>query len=341
MIITASSSAQLVHTEVVDLKPQWKGILNNRFVPYDETGGTIYIPIEKTDGQLSISGSMPISIYINHKLILQSERHSVLKLDSLSNLYGVPMLFALRSSGEVATRLYRSIPEDQLVPRQDKPMKDFVTIASIILIMLFIALLYVNPKLTFDYFNIVKFLTLQEREETLTAIRTTSSINFVYYLFCSLWIAFLLITMGQVELFQIQFFWATAINFGQFALNWLLLGLIIFFVLMSKLVAISLLAGLFNIGEVASFQFFNSIRIFFIASALAAFLGLLLFMFKVSEPQYYFLVLKMGFGLVALSIALLLFKLMDKVPFRFSHLFSYLCVSEIIPLMILIKVLFK
>ena len=339
-VFTHPASGQNLPMEEIDLRPLWKSFKQGEFVDY-EPEGAVYFSIREADGILKVSGSKPMSIYVNHQLIVQKQGTIRLKLDSLQYLYGTPTLFTVRSSEIVSTKLIRPIPPEQLVKRKATYFKDFIIVVALGLLVMLTSLLYVNPKLTLDYFNVVKFLSLQEREESLTAIRTTSRINFVYYLFCSLWISFLFMVLGQTEVFRNQYFWATAQSFSFHLVDWLLLSVIIFFVIMSKLIGLSLLARLFNIREVASFQFFNSVRLFFITSAMSSVLAVLFFIFNVTNPSYYFLILKIGFGLMGFGVILLLLKLLPKVPFRFSHLFSYLCASEIIPLMILIKVFFK
>ena len=332
--------AQDVRLEKIDLRPTWKSFDQNQFVDY-RGEGVRYFSIDTGNGDLIVSGPANFSIFLNHQLLSTSSGTISLSLDSLSQRYGRPMLFGVYSKKEVTTTLHRlRAGIDPLVIRKSDDFKNFVIIISILLLMIITSLLYINPKLTMDYLNVVKFLSVQEREETLTAIRTTASINFVYYLFGSLALAFLLIALGHGA-FITRFSWAGANSFVELLLNLLRLTLIIFVMLMSKLVGVSVLARMFHMREVASFQFFNSIRVIFIALALVSLLALAFFMVGVVQQQYYFRLLQVGFALVALSALLVLIKLLPKVPFRFSYLFSYLCASEIIPLMILIKVLFK
>lgn len=337
--------AQDTWLEEKDLKPFWNSFVNGEFTPYKKNGGVVYLKLrdkEYKGGDLKIAGEYPIAVFLNHQLIFRLERSATISLDSLAMIYSNPLLFGLHSPGELSTILVRErAAESSLMPRPSDDFKDFTILISLLLIVFFTSLLYVNPKLTLDYFNVIRFLSIQEREETLTAIRTATSINFVYYLFTSLLISFLLMVLTHQSEIDFKFQWAQQSSFIAYCWHLTQLTIIIFFILLSKLLGVTLLARMFDIGEVAGFQFFNSIRVFLIASALISIFALVLFMTGFSSINSYFWILKFGLGIVAFGAVLLFLKLMPKVPFRFSHLFSYLCASEIIPLVILIKVLFK
>lgn len=342
--LVTQATAQDVITEELDLKGNWKSFRNGQFESY-QNSGVRYFTLDDAamkGANLLVAGEYPIAIFLNHKLIAQIEKPTSFSMDSLSRMYAAPMLFGIYSQGALSTKLIRSRTTDVwLVPRTLDAFENFVILTGIILIIFITSLLYVNPKLTFDYFNVIKFLSIQEREETLTATRTGTSINFVYYFFCSLLIAFLLMVLARQSSITYKFEWAQPASLLIYFWNLVQLALIVFFIVLSKLVGVTAMAHLFNVREIASFQFFNSVRVFLIASALVSLISILFFMIGLGSGDSYFWILKFGFAVVVFSTVLLFFKLLPKVPFRFSHLFSYLCASEIIPLVILIKVLFK
>jgi hypothetical protein len=53
----------------------------------------------------------------------------------------------------------------------------------------------------------------------------------------------------------------------------------------------------------------------------------------------YYTLLKLGCILLVIGVGILYFKLQARTTFHSFHLFSYLCATEIFPLVILVKVL--
>lgn len=124
---------------------------------------------------------------------------------------------------------------------------------------------------------------------------------------------------------------------GEYALQWILLALGISGVLMIKLVFLALIATLYGWEDVTGFQFFNFIRTLILSLAIIAILSLSCFSFGIAVN--YYTLLKAGCILLIMGAGLLYFKLQARTTFRSFHLFSYLCATEIFPLVILVKVL--
>ncbi len=342
-----SASSQSLHFTEKDLKPEWKHFVNGQYIAasaLDERPVYFLLNRNEIAGQkIWIKGKYPITLFVNHKLVSQGNTQLVLSIDSMAKIYSNQLLFAVQSNHYFTTKLLRlSDKDDHLFAlRKKADFRDFVILVSLVLIIFLTALLYANPKLTFDYFNVIKFLSIQEREENLTAIRTTSSINFVYYFFTALLFSFLIIALFQQSDFADQFDLLSVASLGGAIFNLTKLTLITFTIMMLKLIGVSGLARLFNIREVTNFQYFNFIRMTLIAAVLMAIISVIYFMSGVINPNLYFWILIIGFSIIALGTAFLFLKLLPRTDFQFFHLFSYLCASEIIPFMILIKVLFK
>jgi Domain of unknown function (DUF4271) len=94
---------------------------------------------------------------------------------------------------------------------------------------------------------------------------------------------------------------------------------------------------LFGWRDVTGVQFFNFIRVLILSLSLIAIVSLFCFSFGIGVN--YFTLLKAGCVLMVMGVGLLYFKLQVRTTFRSFHLFSYLCATEIFPLMILVKVL--
>ncbi|NJN40884.1 MAG: DUF4271 domain-containing protein [Flammeovirgaceae bacterium] len=122
--------------------------------------------------------------------------------------------------------------------------------------------------------------------------------------------------------------------------NWGVLSAIIFSLILIKLVLVYVFSGLFKIMEVLPLQFFNFVRINFLAFCSIS-VGCLIIFFM--DQDIWILHVHLLWFLVAFYVIWLLLiflKLMPDNRFRLFHLFSYLCGSEIIPIIILIKTLY-
>ena len=105
---------------------------------------------------------------------------------------------------------------------------------------------------------------------------------------------------------------------------------------MLKLILVSGVSLLFGWRDTAGFQFFNFIRGLVVALLLIGTVSILGFSLRFGV-DYYFLV-KCFFVMLAINAILIFFKLLSRESTSAFHLFSYLCATEIMPLLILTKV---
>ena len=203
----------------------------------------------------------------------------------------------------------------------------------------FIVLMRTLPRLATNYFNVFRLISLQEREENLIGSRVSSTANMLFYVFGGL-LAGLVLTIvfyygsGKTSfpLFSVGSVWDGFVQ-------WLKWSSIVLILLLFKLVLTYTLSGLFNIGELVPFHFFNFLRMHFFVFGMGALLSLGYFIFNGQNPGFYSY-LFYGIAFVTFFWVILIYlKMLGKVPFRFFHLFSYLCISEIIPMVIIFKVL--
>ena len=119
-------------------------------------------------------------------------------------------------------------------------------------------------------------------------------------------------------------------------LQWIFGGLICLVFLAFKLSLSSIFSRLFSWKDVSGFQFFNFVRALVVLVILLGVIAILFtsFNFEVN----YNLLMKIFFGLLMIEPVLMFFKLMTRESARPFHLFSYLCATEIFPLISLIKV---
>ena len=338
---------------IKDLRGEWLIQEHNAYRKYDnEEVRTVYFSLEAGASKgdyLRVADDEPFGIFINQQLVAERDRGRVtLRVDSLASLYSSPMLIGIfqkngitsLSTTRVAPVTARAVFDERLVPRKGNFFLDFALIAALLVCIYLVFLMGTNPKLTFDYLNASKLFSVQEREENLLASRVTSRVNLLFYLFCSVFLSLTLLIAfhlaGDLIPLAHQFPIRTT---GEGFLQWLKLSFIMVCLLAMKMVIVFVFSELFNIKDAAAIQHFHFIRALILAAGLITVISLVNFIFKGEGAGLHYILLKMGAGVLALSAVMMYLKLLGMTRYHFFHLFSYLCASEIIPLVILLKVL--
>jgi hypothetical protein len=336
---------------IKDLKPDWKIISNSGYKQYDQTKyvGTIYFLVDANlygGSSLWIESEKDFSVFIGGKLISTRDKGVLFyDIDSLASLYSTPLEVSIRRLNvEITTKLVLNNAKTEsadLITRKGAYFLDFSIITSVFLLVFFVVLLRTNPKLTLDYLNFARLFSVQEHEENVMALRITSSVNLLYYTFASLLSGLQLMVIFQFaspEISLANIFHANSLSESFY--QWLWLSTIIVCLLFAKLVLIVAISYLYRSTEIAALQFFNFIRLFFFTFGILAILLIFLFMNKVIDPIWYFNLLYLAAGIFIFWEIMIFLKLMARLPFDIFHLFFYLCASELIPLVILLKVVF-
>lgn len=344
------SQAQEASGQYSDIKDRWLIHSSTEFKSfYNQPTPSIFFWIDgrkEKSNFLRVEGKHPYTIFINSRLILQRKGCVKLPIDSLSKIYSSQLfvgLFAPRGAHHLQTSIQKTQLATHLEPlsRKGNYFLDFSILATLLLATGFILFLRTNPALTFDYLDVAKLFSFQDRDESTLTLRIASSVNLLIYLFGSFFLGLMLLISlhfmgGQVSLTKLFPVNSTGQGFGQ----WIILSLIIFSLLMVKLLWLVLLGALFGFRDTVSLQFFNFVRVILISVTLLASVCTFYFVLGVQQENYFFHLLTILSITFTLGTAIMYFKLLARMPFHFFHLFSYLCASEIIPLMILTKVFF-
>ncbi len=340
---------------VKDFRTEWMEFTGADYQRADAFGHknlhTIYFGINALDfkGQyLFVRGIEEWDMFINGRLLYTGHQR-VFEVDSLSQLYSKELFVGIHTNGElgdlstiiVYPMLYHEGSGGELRPRPPGFFRNYAILATALLTLFLLVLFRTNPQLTLDYFSFAKIFSVQERNETLLASRITSSVNLLFYLFCALLTGFLL---SSVFYFAGAYLPASRfIGINSFAgsfVVWGKLSMYILLLLTSKLIVVLLFSSLFNFRETVSFQFFNFLRFVLFTAVMMSILTLIYFVFKGSQALFYKQLILLALALLSAGSVMVLIKLLARAPFSFFHLFSYLCASEIIPLVIIIKIFF-
>ncbi len=341
---------------VKDLRSGWMEYSEATYKPLNTVAQlsdihTIYFFVKAPSfkGQyLFISSNEEWNLFINGKII-SSEKKQLLSVDSLGALYAAELfigVYCREGVRQLKTQIVSvtssgAISSMEINPRPPTFFRDYAIITSALLLLFLLILFRTNPQLTLDYFSFAKIFSVQERNENLLASRITSSVNLLFYLFCALLTGFLL---SAIFYFASSYFPVARFtgidSIGGGFLMWLKLSLFILVLLASKLIIVLFFSSVFNFRETVSFQFFNFLRFILFTAVVMAMLSLIYFIFKGGQPVFYKRLIILALVLLSAGSIMVLIKLLARAPFSFFHLFSYLCASEIIPLVIIIKIFF-
>lgn len=335
---------------IVDLRTQWLVTNGAGFELFDDQNtASVYFWISANThkgGRLTIAGRHLFSVWINSKLVWSGTGTAHFSVDSLARMHSAKLFVGIHSRAgfsNISTVIeQRANIDDQsaMAPRPGNYFLDFALIASLLLLVSFTLFWRTNPVLTRDYFNLAKLITSLDRTESGFGLRIASSVNILYYVFGSCFLALILLVafhlMGPVTLlskmFQVQ---STAQGF----LQWFFLSLGVASLLFVKLLWIVIFASLFRFKDTVRFQFFNFVRVIFISVAILVIIGFVFVLFNVRSDLFYYYQLYLLVALFVVGAIVVYIKLMARLPYHFFHLFSYLCASEIIPLLILTKLM--
>ena len=116
---------------------------------------------------------------------------------------------------------------------------------------------------------------------------------------------------------------------------------LVFGVLMAKIFLLGLLAGIFKLTDFGPAQFHNYVRLLLVSFIFCSTFLLILVMFDLQFSAWFSRLSYCIVGMSIVFVGITFLKLMARGGFTVFHLFSYLCASEIIPLIILLNVYFS
>ncbi|HYG04407.1 MAG TPA: DUF4271 domain-containing protein [Chryseosolibacter sp.] len=338
---------------VKDLSNEWKIFEDGAMSAHpSEINETIHFTLELNQyggKYLLLNSGRTYHVFINGKMILSALGGRLLPIDSLKSVfYSSEIHIAIHQEAFNPRGFSSQIVEWKMpdvtavVPNPSSYFRDFVAAAGLILIIIFVALLRTNSKLSSDYFSVGRILSLRDSDDNPAHSRVAISSNVGFYLFASLLLGyFLLIVFTMLpHAFQIALPFEHS-TFIQVAGQWLGLSVLLLSLFIVKLVVIFSLASLFGIRPLAGTHFFNWIRLILVLTSILSVVAFAFFINRKYESDLYVTLLTILASFFTVWIILAFFKLANRSQHTMFHLFSYICATEVIPLIITIKVLFR
>lgn len=351
----ATFSAYAADTlEKRNLKPEWQVHTGSEFKPFnqqqDGAARAVYFFVDAQlfrGDYLKVESSEPFSLFINNQLAAETKKSILISIDSMSVLFG-PLNFAVYTSNinnlkttVVSLVNFREATEEPLTQRPSSAFRDFVIVAVLLVVVFFLILVRLNPRVAMDYFSVTRIISLRESEDVQTYTKIIS-VSILFYVFVALLLGLFLSFISHLTGPLYSFTWdTTESSFLLIMFHWLRASVMILLIILAKLIIIHTLASLFGLGEVAAFHFFNFVRMILILAVLVAVISCGYYLTQ-GHGQAVYLFLFAALRVVVLGwIAFLFFKLAYRVSASKFHLFSYLCATEILPLLIIAKVLYE
>lgn len=341
-----------------DLRTEWMTYEDGGYKPLGNVvvngRNTVYFqlaPERYPASYLRLRSGNPFFLFMNGKVMGEFRGTVAFNLDSLTRAVpGSLYSFALHQRNinerDLRSEILGRQPLDRRATSMDtKPdsyFRDFVGASGLVIIMLFLLTLRLNPKLAGDYFSVARIFSAREAEDTQSSARLTSSSNVQFYILCSLLLGFYLIIilrhLPRDYALPLRF---QASGFWMMCWQWLKLSTIIFYLFLLKIVIIFLLTRLFGMRGMARFHFFNWIRLLLIVFGAATIILFIYFTLRGDNEDFFVAFLSFVIIASVVWIGVAFFKLSGRSEHSLFHLFSYICATEIIPLLITVKVLFQ
>jgi len=351
-LLAGQATAQ--HIAKKDLVYDWRVFTDNHYESFSDNRNlkTIYFLVDAdkfSHDRLCIRATEPFSLFINGKLAV--EQNGKFSIDSLAKKYSSSRLLVAIHQGKIIPSALQTTIEAPMPINTasflsaDRPatfFRDFVVVALILLLLLLIVVMRLNPKLASDYFSITKIFSLREGDDSQVRTRISTSTNVLFYGFCSLIIGFYLLIIFHflTPVYAAANYFKTS-SFLSAVAQWIELSLLVLGIFVVKMILIYAVSNMFGARDVAGIHFFNWIRMLLVVFGILSVIVFTYFVLRGHSVGVNMLLLKLIAWCLVVWTVLIFLKLNGRSGYSLFHLFSYICATEIIPLVIIITVLYK
>ena len=338
-----------------DLRDQWLMYEHGEYKSVDagEVSNSIYFRVQTNEPSgraLEIVSSRPFFVFFDGRLAGEYQGRKIFRTDSLSEAFDTGSLLVTVYQKNINIRdLETRIMSDKRVAvssaqdlsRPKTYFTDFVILAGLLIMILFVIIVRLNPKLASDYFALAKIFSTREVDDAQSNARLTNGSNVQFYILCSLLIGFYLMVIFRhlpVEYrapmyFQANGFWSA---FWQ----WMQLSGLVLAVFFVKILLIFALTRLFDMRGLTRVHFFNWVRLMLLMVGVCSVILFIYFISRGQDPDIFVIFMALVVAIMVAWLFIVFLKLSSKSEHSMFHLFSYICATELIPLLITIKVLF-
>ena len=330
------------------------------YVPYigelhaGQTALSAYVDLESNRHySLLVSTRQPAYLFINAALRrkIPANQWVVLRIDSLYRIYRQPEIFLTLygSPGLDDKQLFIGYPKSDtrqaivlrddnlsVKPRNRSVYDDFLGVGMLFLLATHAFLFTFYHRAFLRFYNLRDLLSLRAQEESFLINRPLSSTNILFVLNLSFLVAYLalLVQSRNPGLLISAALLPGEPRFGWLAGSFLLVSGLAFLALMGKYVALEIMGSLYKLQSITNIHFFKVLQsslLFF--TCLATVVALVVYNTSATDwPKSALLLPLLGFYLTRLFLLYAVIRSVE--PIKNLYLFSYLCIVELIPLVI-------
>lgn len=353
LVILHYSVAQENFLEIKDLRSEWVVYAGNSYKPYADrevnSPAIVYFAVDAEvfkGYRLLIKCNQAFSVFCEGVLVQDQKRKMSYSVDSLARLFNKNLFFiGLHQHGGIDNASLQTIIGAELpsigisesgpLDRNENNLQNLTVVALMILIIFFSVMLRLNPRLTAHCFSAVKLFSIREGDESQSLNRIGNWGNILFYVFASLLTSFLLLlfwndeALGQTQNaeFHFVFLW------------WAKTGVLVLAAFFVKALLLKIFSVIFNFGEQMGFQFLNFMRLVSLSMILLMVSAL---SYRTLVPEGELVIFYNVLPWILLGWLILVFiKLLNRVHVSVFHLFSYICITELLPILFVVKVLYE
>jgi hypothetical protein len=226
--------------------------------------------------------------------------------------------------------------------RADSPLADFFTLGLMIILLFYAILVHQYPRVSRNLYSLGQAFSTKVREEQ-GRVRLINEAHLMFLIQHCLLLAYLLIMLYALTdtiRIELPFINLEPATFGGYMLLWAQMALLVFGTIWLKYIIIMIFGSMFGLRQLRYLHMLDYMRISLIYSAFLFALLIITFagigMYQTGYFRglvYVFLVLS------AIRVIVLYVRLFSRGSFRNVYLFSYICIAEIVPLLVGIELL--
>lgn len=328
--------------------------------PFRSSAAVFMLPLDQySDYQLLIQPQAESALLINQSIVdyYRHEGSYLYPIDSLLAQYGDTSVISVFHPGlnpaDLAVAVISRQPysyveasagsEDflRVYERPAKTFDNFFIIGVLVLLAVLAVLRNLFPKVFSSYYDLSRSVAIRVRDEPNFTMKLSGRGHVPFIIFYSLLFGFLLmVLLQQAEEVVSVFDFLSFQSFGSYLYAWVLLSVVVFFFQLFKYWLLILVARIFNIGDFANIHFFDFLRLSQIFYTFVFGVIVLIFLGANAYIDTGAIILLRVVAIFAvIRVLLIFFKLLRLSQFRKTYLFSYLCTTEILPLLIGLKFL--
>jgi len=290
-----------------------------------------------------------VNAALRKKLI--ADQWYTFSIDSLYGVYHEPKLFltVYGSPGPDARELMMAYPKSILQkpivasgdnlsvrPRTFSVYQDFFALGLVFLLATHALLFSMNRRAFLTFYDVRDLFTLRTRDESFLISRPMSLTNNLFVLNLSFVLAylFLFVQSRNIDVFASRALSLDQQNFGSVLLYYLLISALIFLSFMGKYLMLQIVGSLYRFDTIVDLHFFkliqSSLLFFTLIGVVAAVL-----IFNAPYIAELTNLLLIPFTVFYLGrLVLLYLTITATAPIKSLYLISYLCIVELVPLLI-------